>query len=156
MLRVGQHGGRHIRLGEKGVDTVQQKSAAGCDDAMRGVALAYRAAFVLFFVILIFLCCWVFSGVFCWPIIEKTITRYFSILVFVNLVLYLSIDLLILVRAIKCTKEDPYLQYQEYTIPGPEYQITKPFLHPGPLLNCHVPCQTKHTTLYFHFHTAQQ
>jgi hypothetical protein len=50
-------------LGEKGVDTVQQKSAAGCDDAMRGVALAYRAAFVLFFVILIFLkgvCCWVF------------------------------------------------------------------------------------------------
>jgi len=78
LLRVGQHGGRHIRLGEKGVDTVQQKSAAGCDDAMRGVALAYRAAFVLFFVILIFLrelkgvflcyfwliscflCCWVF------------------------------------------------------------------------------------------------
>jgi hypothetical protein len=56
LLRVGQHGGRHIRLGEKGVDTVQQKSAAGCDDAMRGVALAYRAAFVLFFVILIFLC----------------------------------------------------------------------------------------------------
>jgi hypothetical protein len=44
-------------LGEKGVDTVQQKSAAGCDDAMRGVALAYRAAFVLFFVILIFLLC---------------------------------------------------------------------------------------------------
>ena len=54
---MGQHGGRHIRLGEKGVDTVQQKSAAGCDDAMRGVALAYRAAFVLFFVILIFLLC---------------------------------------------------------------------------------------------------
>jgi hypothetical protein len=51
-------------LGEKGVDTVQQKSAAGCDDAMRGVALAYRAAFVLFFVILIFLCCWVVSQVF--------------------------------------------------------------------------------------------
>jgi hypothetical protein len=71
-------------LGEKGVDTVQQKSAAGCDDAMRGVALAYRAAFVLFFVILIFLLFeflffLLMLGVFwcfCWPIIEKTIFQF--------------------------------------------------------------------------------
>ena len=149
MLRVGQHGGRHIRLGEKGVDTVQQKSAAGCDDAMRGVALAYRAAFVLFFVILIFLCCWVFSGVFCWH-------YYFSILVFVNLVLYLSIDLLILVRAINVQKRTLILIYNTTVLPGIPDQNRLFTTYCRPLLNCHVPCQTKHTTLYFHFHTAQQ